>query len=202
MFPPAGGFGTWRTHAAAAADTLARCPPGLSVAAAATLSVNPVSALRLLRDFVTLEPGDVVLQNAANSAVGRAVTQLASHAGIRVACIVRDRPDFDALADELRRLGAAAVVRAGHERRDATLAALPPAKLALNAVGGASCAELARMLRVGGTMVTYGGMAKQPVTLPTGALIFRDITARGFWLTAWARAASPAERVRFPPRRR
>eukprot|EP00814_Leptocylindrus_danicus_P002735 CAMPEP_0116014842 /NCGR_PEP_ID=MMETSP0321-20121206/6493_1 /TAXON_ID=163516 /ORGANISM="Leptocylindrus danicus var. danicus, Strain B650" /LENGTH=101 /DNA_ID=CAMNT_0003484521 /DNA_START=153 /DNA_END=458 /DNA_ORIENTATION=- len=30
-------------------------------------------------------------------------------------------------------------------------------------------------------MVTYGGMSKMPLTIPTGLLIFRDIRLRGYW---------------------
>lgn len=51
-------------------------PPGMDKAAAATLSVNPTTAYRMLRDFVPLEKGDTIIQNAANSAVGRAVIQV------------------------------------------------------------------------------------------------------------------------------
>lgn len=32
-------------------------------------------------------------------------------------------------------------------------------------------------------MVTYGGLSKEPVSVPTGLLIFNDVRLRGFWLT-------------------
>ena len=57
--------------------------------------------------------------------------------------------------------------------------------LALNGVGGTSSATLASMLAKDGVVVTYGGMARQPAHVPTGALIFKNISARGFWLTRW-----------------
>jgi NADPH:quinone reductase-like Zn-dependent oxidoreductase len=47
--------------------------------------------------------------------------------------------------------------------------------LALNAVGGDSTSLLCKCLEKGGTMVTFGGMSKQPVTIPTSQLIFRDL---------------------------
>jgi len=34
-------------------------------------------------------------------------------------------------------------------------------------------------------MVTYGGMSKRPVTVPTSYFIFKDISLRGFWLQRW-----------------
>ena len=51
-------------------------PPGMTVPGGATVGVNPSSAYRMLRDFVPLQPGDTVIQNAANSAVGIAVIQV------------------------------------------------------------------------------------------------------------------------------
>ena len=67
----------------------------------------------------------------------------------------------------------------------AALTKLHPVVLALNGVGGASSATLASMLSENGVIVTYGGMARQPVSVPTGTLIFKNIAARGFWLSKW-----------------
>lgn len=50
--------------------------------------------------------------------------------------------------------------------------------------------------RDGGTLVTYGGMSMQPVTIPTSLLIFKDLTFRGFWLSGrWSRAQGPQGRA-------
>ena len=43
---------------------------------AATMMVNPCTALRMLLDFVPLAPGDWVIQNGANSGVGQVVIQI------------------------------------------------------------------------------------------------------------------------------
>lgn len=42
-------------------------------------------------------------------------------------------------------------------------------------------------------MVTYGGMSREPVTIPTSAFIFKDITFRGFWMTRWTRENKTSE---------
>jgi NADPH:quinone reductase-like Zn-dependent oxidoreductase len=109
----------------------------------------------------------------------------------------------------LKSLGASLVVLdaasrdgGGFRTRDAleTLQTLPPVALALNGVGGASSASLAGSLADGGVMVTYGGMARAPAHVPTGAAIFNSVTATGFWLTRWSedkrRAESLARRTR------
>ena len=63
---------------------------------------------------------------------------------------------------------------------------LAPPQLGLNCVGGRNATTLVRALsREGATLVTYGGMSKQGVTVPTGSLIFHGITLKGFWMTAW-----------------
>lgn len=49
----------------------------ISVEGAATMIVNPASALRMLEDYVPLKGEDWVVQNGANSAVGLAVIQIA-----------------------------------------------------------------------------------------------------------------------------
>lgn len=48
-------------------------------------------------------------------------------------------------------------------------------KLALNCIGGQSAHEIMRHLAHGGTMVTYGGMSREPLTVPISALIFKVI---------------------------
>ena len=60
-------------------------------------------------------------------------------------------------------------------------------KLLLNCVGGKNALDCLRLLNKGGIMVTYGGMSRQPITVPTSALIFKDIALRGFWMTQWSK---------------
>ena len=55
----------------------------------------------MLLDFVKLKPGDVVIQNGANSAVGQAVMQIAKTMNVRTVNVVRDREDIDQLKQRL-----------------------------------------------------------------------------------------------------
>lgn len=61
------------------------------------LNVNPCTAYRMLKDFVQLKPGDVVIQNGGNSAVGQLVIQLCKVWGFKSVNIIRDRPDVQCL---------------------------------------------------------------------------------------------------------
>lgn len=183
VIPAKPGFGTWRTHAVVESEDVIKMPAGLSAMDAATLSVNPCTALRMLSDFASLSKGDVVVQNGANSMVGQAVIQIARARGVRTVNIIRERPGQQHMIEHLKKIGGDVVVPLGHLQTSAgreLVSDLPPAKLGLNCVGGPSGVEVARLLGDGASMVTYGAMARTPVSAPVGPMIFRDISLRGF----------------------
>ncbi|XP_014097658.2 enoyl-[acyl-carrier-protein] reductase, mitochondrial [Bactrocera oleae] len=192
VIPFATGLGTWTTHAIFAEEQLMPVSSKIGLAEAATLTVNPCTAYRMLKDFITLQPGDCVIQNGANSAVGQAVHQLCKAWNIKSVGIVRDRPDVASLKEYLKSQGATEVLTE-EEIRSSTLFKenhLPRPRLALNCVGGKSATEVSRHLADKGVIVTYGGMAREPVIAGTAALIFKDISYRGFWMTRWTKENS------------
>src|SRR5215831_11019603 len=77
-------------------------PAAMDLRQAAMLRINPPTALLLLTDIVELKRGDWVIQNVANSAVGRLVIRLARARGLRTMNVVRR----DSLFAELEKLGA------------------------------------------------------------------------------------------------
>lgn len=192
VVPSESGWGTWRQMAVATESELMKVANDVPVLGAATLVVNPCTAYRMLKDFHQLSPGDVVLQNGANSAVGQCVIQLAREMKVKTVNVVRDRPNFQELEKELKDLGADHVVTEeffrsvdmGKILKD--LKSTP--KLAFNCVGGKSSTELLKRLGQKGIMVTYGGMSKQPIIVPTGSLIFKQVRLDGYWNTEWHKA--------------
>ena len=155
-----------------------KVPSDVRLEDAATATINPTTAYSMLTKFESFKPGDVVVQNGANSAVGKHVIQLCKHMGVRTVNVVRDRPDMASLQDDLKALGADVVVTPQKVREQVKTEGLPAPKLALNCVGGEVATTFAKMLEPGGTLVTYGGMSMQPVTIPTPVLIFKDIKVR------------------------
>ncbi|XP_044252584.1 enoyl-[acyl-carrier-protein] reductase, mitochondrial [Tribolium madens] len=189
VVPLVNALGTWRTHTVVSKNNLLKVPKKLGLVEAATLTVNPCTAYRMLRDFVDLKPGDTVIQNGANSACGQNVIQICRAWGIRSVNIVRDRAGIDELRCFLQNLGANHVLTEEELRKTEIFKSrqLEKPKLALNCVGGQNALEVMRHLEKGGTMVTYGGMSREPVTVPTSALIFKDLRIRGFWMTDWTK---------------
>lgn len=43
-------------------------------------------------------------------------------------------------------------------------------------------------------MITYGGMSRKPITVPTAPFIFKDISLKGFWMSRWSATASLQEK--------
>lgn len=197
-------FGTWRTHALCKEEDMTPLPNpeqskangkpnGLTINQGATISVNPLTAYLMLNHYVKLQPGkDWFIQNGGNSAVGKYAIQIAKIQGYNSLSVVRNRDNLDELVKELKDLGATQVItdednnlrEFGATVKSWVKDTSGEIKLALNCVGGKSSAAVARKLNPNGLMLTYGGMSKQPVTLPTSLHIFKNITSAGFWVTA------------------
>ena len=74
--------GNWRPRTIAPAARLFALPD-TDLDQLAMLGVNPPTAWLMLHEFVTLAPGDWVIQNAGNSAVGQSVIQFSKKLGWR-----------------------------------------------------------------------------------------------------------------------
>lgn len=183
--------GSWATHVQLSADHMFKLPAGLDPQQAAMLKVNPATAWRLLTGFGQPEPGAWIVQNAANSAVGRCVIVVAKSLGLRTMNLVRRAE----LREELRALGADEVVTDDDDGLAAAKSVLGREcpGLAFNCVGGESALRLMNLLAPGGTHVTYGAMARRPLTVPNGLLIFKDLQLRGLWVTKWIESAPREE---------
>ena len=185
--------GTWRDAVAVKAGELVVVPADIKPVHAAMLKINPMTAWRLLHDYVDLAPGDWLIQNAANSAAGRAVIQIARELGYKTVNVVRRSE----LVDELRAEGGDIILVDSENLRREVEDAIGgrSIRLGLNAVGGESALRLANCLAPGSTLVTYGAMSLQPLKIPNGLLIFKDLRFRGIWINKWYDNATPAQRM-------
>src|SRR5262249_55570499 len=137
-------IGTWRDAVAVKAEDLIAIPEGIEPVQGAMLKINPLTAWRLLHDYVDLQKGDWLIQNAANSAAGRDVIQIAHELGYRTINVVRRAE----LIDELRAEGGDVVLVDGDKLREEVKNATSsvPIRLGLNSVGGDSALRLANCL--------------------------------------------------------
>jgi trans-2-enoyl-CoA reductase len=183
------GPGTWRERFLVPAQGLFALPEGIDPRQLAMLRVNPPTAYALLHEFVPPQPGDWVIQNAANSGVGHCLIRLAREAGMKSVNVVR-RPELIA---PLKAFGGDVVLVDGPDLdarvREAT--SQGTLRLAIDAVGGSATQRLAQCVQNDGVVVNYGALSGWACRIDVRETVFRNVTLRGFWLRRWFMVTPP-----------
>ncbi len=168
------------------AEAFIRLPEDVDLAQAAMLKVNAATAHLMLGNYVSLDRGDWVIQDAANSGVGIDLIRLAHAEGIRTVNIVRRAE----LIEPLKKLGADVVVVDGPGLPEQVKSETGGAniRLGIDAVGGSAIGRLTDCVGDGGTVVNYGLLSGKPCEISAFNFVFRDITVTGFWLARLMRS--------------
>ena len=153
-FMPAGA---WAERVAVPLTRLAELPDALSFAAASTLPVAGLTALRTLRHGGLLMGRRVLITGAAGG-VGRFAVQLAARADAQVTAVVGSVER----GEGLRELGATEIITAIES-------ATGPFDLILESAGGSSLAAALGLVARGGTVVTFGNSSRQDTTVNISA---------------------------------
>lgn len=183
-------IGAWAEYAVTPAHSVMPVPDAIADQAAAQLFVNPFTAYAMVRES-GVKPGEWLMLTAAGSAFGKMVIRFCKMQGIRTIATVR-RND---LADELKAIGADAVVNTEQESLARRVAELTDGKgvpCVLESVAGKTAASALNCLRSGGTMLVYGALSLEAIPVNAGLMIFKSLSIKGFWLTTWLRRADPA----------
>jgi NADPH:quinone reductase-like Zn-dependent oxidoreductase len=181
---------TWAQRFKTDAPWLRPLPPG-DIKQFAMMGVNPPTAYLLLTDIVKLPRGSWVIQNGANSGVGRATVAIAKSLGLKTVNVVRR----EEVVPEIKALGGDVVLVDGPDLAKSVAAETggAPITLALDGVADTSSTNLMTCLSESGVLVSYGGMSRKPIIVPPGSLIFKKQTVRGFWLLYWYQSAKADE---------
>jgi mitochondrial enoyl-[acyl-carrier protein] reductase / trans-2-enoyl-CoA reductase len=184
--------GTWRERLKVAADQVVPAPEDASLEQLAMATFNPLAAFFVLETIQKLEPGEWIVQNAANSAFGRWIIEHAKARGIKTVNVVRRA----AQCAPLRKLGADVALADGPELGKRVTAATRGAqiRLALDAVAGGATTRMTSCIDRGGTVVCLGTMGGDAGYVATNDLVFRDIHVRGFWFASM-RSQLPQDRI-------
>ncbi|GAB3600834.1 zinc-binding dehydrogenase [Microbacterium tumbae] len=187
-----GTFGVWAEYVVTKAAGLVPVPEALPDEAAAQLVSMPFSAISLLQ-FLHVQEGDWIVQNAANGAVGRMLSQLGRARGVNVLGLVRRT----AGVEELRSQGIGNVVATdqGDWREQASaITGGAPLVAGVDSVGGTSSGEVLSLLAENGTLVAFGAMDSPTMEIASGDVIFKQMTVKGFWGSRVSRAMDAATR--------
>ena len=179
----------WTQRRRVKGDDAIPLPAGIDLRQAAMVRINPPTAMLMLSDFVDLQRGEWVIQNVANSAVGRLLIVLAKQRGLRTVNVVR-RPE---LAAELAALGADVVLVDGDDlaARVAEATGKADIRLAVEAVGGAATARLVECVANDGTVVHYGSMSGEDPRAGRSNFIYRGVRLTGFMLGRFLARRTP-----------
>ncbi|CAD5227762.1 unnamed protein product [Bursaphelenchus okinawaensis] len=195
---PLSSKGAWTEYEVQREDNCFKIDPSIDIGTAATFLSNPITAWKMLQNYIKLEKGDLVVQNLANSHCGQSVIQIAKALGYKTINIVRNRPQIDQLKRELRQMGADYVYTEEefvNVSKNFQKYFKSQPKLALNGTGGKSSLALAGCLAESGLMLVYGGMSKQPHQIPTAALLFKNIRVVGVPAGYYLRPENKKERL-------
>ncbi|MBE0405689.1 zinc-binding dehydrogenase [Psychrobacter sp. AOP22-C1-22] len=172
--------GTWAEYFIAPAQRIIPIPDAIDDEMAAQLIAMPMSAL-LLIEFLNIEPGQWIIQNAANGAVGESMAMLAPERNINTINLVRSKES----EKELIELGITKnnVVTDDDDWKEQVQKIVGDAKIngAVDAVGGKSGGELLSLLGKHGAMASLGSMSGEPLMINPSHLIFNLSKVKGFW---------------------
>lgn len=187
----AGVHGSWAEYFIAPAQAIIPLNDAIDNETAAQLIGMPISALMLL-DFVNVQPGQWLIQNTANGAVGKTVAMIAQARGLQVINLVRRS---DAIA-EMQALGIQHVVAKDQDDWKAQVKALhadQPLIAGVDSIGGSASGEMLNLLSENSLLVSFGSMTGETMQISSGDLIFKQATVKGFWASVVSKEM-PAER--------
>ena len=174
-----GIHGSWAEYVLASATGLVPVPDTIPDESAAQLVAMPFSAITLL-DHLDVSSGDWIIQNAANGAVGRMLSRLAAARGVN--CVSRVRWAVGVAVRQASGIAnAVSTAENGWQDRVREITAGAAIRVGVDSVGGTASGDLAALIGDNGRMVVFGSMTAQPVVIPPGEFIFRNLTLRGFW---------------------
>ena len=196
VLPGSPGYGTWRTAVLATDDDVIKISSdsdSLTFEQAATIAVNPPTALQMIEEIPDWKENDWIIQNMGGSQVSTYVTQIASHLNIKTISIVRSGKSQEYI-DGLKALGATVVVSEDEFAKDDFFINLPKLtnhgniRLALDSLGGPTTTGLVKALSQDGLLLTYGSLSGQNISYPGGYQLLKNLTIRPYWLTRNSKA--------------
>jgi NADPH:quinone reductase-like Zn-dependent oxidoreductase len=181
---PMGAGGLWADECVVHRRALVPVAGDGDVLQQAMLTANPATAWVLLKHEGAIAPGQWLIQNAANSAVGQCVRLLAAHLGLNLINIVR-RPQAIDASDGGHWLVDEGLDPAALRAQARAIAGDGAIVLALDAIGGSATESLAACLDEGARLLLYGLLSGQSSRIAAHDLVFRGLQVRGFWLARW-----------------
>ena len=160
-------LGVWRDYAVLPPESLIPIPDEIDDDIAAQIFVNVLTPLAMVKEM-KLGPGDLILQTAAGSVVGKVMIQLGKILGFETINVVRrqetavelmDTFDIDAVYVHDGTLHSEEIIRKNIQQWIGTR----PIRFAIDAVSGDIGRFCLQMLSAGGVVYYYGALSGDPL---------------------------------------
>ena len=178
----------WSQKIKVVEENIIKINKNINLLQACMLKVNPATAYLMLNNYIKLNVGDKILQNASNSGVGTYIIQLAKYYKIKTYSLVRR----EELVNKLKKLGAYKVILEDN-KANSSLKKLN-IKLFIDAIGGSKIDEWANHIQDHGTIINYGLLSGKNIEINPHKVIFNNISLKGFWLSLWLAKMSYKEK--------
>jgi NADPH:quinone reductase-like Zn-dependent oxidoreductase len=176
----------WSDKVLAAARFVVPIPDEVSETVAAQLHVNPLTTAMLVRaaEKTGIAKGDVVVLTAGASQVAKLVATILLRKGYAPIVVVRSAQSKVSLSAEFA--GMPVIVSDEPSWPDQLRAAAngKPIRTVIDPVGGELASALISRMD-GGTLISYGDLSGQAITVPSLAFSVRGITITGVSVGGW-----------------
>jgi len=190
--------GAWAERLKTPVELVTPIPDDLPDAIAAQLLPNAVIALLLLRAAQRAVPDagrDIpILLTAAGSSVARILTIAARRRGLKVVSAVRSKDAAKVLSARFPDVTVVSTADQDWADQVRRAAGERPLQVIIDPVGGAQVSELVRLLGDDGALLFYGGLAPEPITLPSVQLAHHEIMFKGVSSSRWLQTTSAEQR--------
>jgi NADPH:quinone reductase-like Zn-dependent oxidoreductase len=190
--------GSWAQRVNVAAELAVPVPDSVSDDVAAQMVCNPLTALLLYRaaqQHFSVGFDGIVINNAANSSVGRLFTTSAQHHHIATISVVRSADRARELAARQPNVPVVSTDSPDWVQQIEVIAAGRPIPVALDPVGGTLAADLMSVLSSGGTLIAYGAISQEDIPLHASGLLGGEIGIRGLTIGRWLSGVAPERRA-------
>ncbi|MGB8406322.1 MAG: zinc-binding dehydrogenase [Mycobacterium sp.] len=180
--------GSWAQRITVPAEVAVPVPDSVGEDVAAQMVCNPLTALLLYRaaqQHFSVGVDGIVVNNVANSSVGRFFTTIAEHHHVATISVVRSAERARELAARHPNVPVVSTDDPDWVQRIHALADGRPVPVVLDPVGGAAMGNLLSVLSSGGTLIAYGALAQEAVPLHAATLVGREIGIRGLSVGRW-----------------
>lgn len=183
------GNGSWCQFAIAAASNCVALPTHIQFEQGACFFANPWTAVMLM-ECVRTGKHRAIVQTAAASAVGKMMLKYCNSEGVVIVNIVRRQGQVESL----KGIGAAYVLDSSQEGFLQELEGLCRTlgvTCAFDSVSGTMTAHLVNSLIEGSVVYVFGALGREEISgISPAALLSRNITVKGLWLSLWLKSRS------------